>query len=103
MDFFIIKVTLDLKNHLKREMVVSFKEKTHKVIFKYERLPAFFFVCGITGHQIIDCEALGELSEEGYKDIDEQDLSYGMWLRDSPLPKFFEEQRSKEASSGTCM
>ncbi|XP_058748819.1 uncharacterized protein LOC131621797 [Vicia villosa] len=100
--FLRIRVTIDLNNPLKRGTVVRFKDKTHRVHFKYERLPTFCFICGRIGHQLKDCEALGDLSEEGFEDLDEQELSYGMWLRASPLPKVFEDQKSKEGSSGTC-
>lgn len=100
--FLRIRVTIDLKIPLKWGRVVRFKEKTHIVYFKYERLPTFCFVCGRIGHQLKDCEALKEPSEEGFEDLDEQELSYGMWLRASPLPKVFEDQKSKEGSSETC-
>ncbi|XP_058765441.1 uncharacterized protein LOC131638928 [Vicia villosa] len=100
--FLRIKVKIDLNNPLKRGTVVRFKEKTHRVYFKYERLPTFCFVCGRIGHQMKDCDALGDLSEEGFEDLDEQELSYGLWLRASPLPKVFDDQKSREGSSGTC-
>ncbi|XP_058742109.1 uncharacterized protein LOC131614556 [Vicia villosa] len=89
--FLRIKVTMDLKQPLKRGTVVKFKEKILRVHFKYERLPTFCFVCGRIGHQLKDCEALGDISEGGVKDIEEQDLSFGLWLRASPLPRAMEE------------
>lgn len=48
-------------------------------------------MCSRIGHQIKDCEVLGDLSEEGYEDIDEQRLSYGQWMRVSHILKAFEE------------
>src|SRR3954471_16744334 len=75
--FLRIKVTLDLKLPLKRGTVVKFKEKNLRIHFKYERLPTFCFVCGRLGHQMKDCEAVEDLSEEGYEELEEQDLSYG--------------------------
>ncbi|XP_058754368.1 uncharacterized protein LOC131627544 [Vicia villosa] len=100
--FLRIKVTLDLKAPLKRGTVVKFKEKILRVHFKYERLPSFCFVCGRIGHQMKDCEAVEDLSEEGFEELEEQDLSYGLWLRASPLPKMGEEQTKRDSSSGTC-
>ncbi|XP_058752316.1 uncharacterized protein LOC131625473 [Vicia villosa] len=100
--FLRVKVTLNLKDPLKRGTIVKFKEKNLRVHFKYERLPTFCFVCGRMGHQMKDCEALEEFTEEGFDEIEEQDLSYGQWLRASPLPKMSEESRKKDSSSGNC-
>ncbi|XP_058749288.1 uncharacterized protein LOC131622280 [Vicia villosa] len=100
--FLRVKVTMDLKQPLKRGTVVKFKEKVLRVHFKYERLPTFCFVCGRIGHQIKDCEALGDISEEGFEDIEEQDLSFGLWLRASPLPRVVDEPQRRDSSSGTC-
>ncbi|XP_058776207.1 uncharacterized protein LOC131650519 [Vicia villosa] len=100
--FLRIKVTLDRKLPLKRGTVVRFKEKNSKVFFKYERLPTFCFICGRLGHQLKDCEAVGELSEEGFEELEEQDLSYGVWLRASPLPRIPEEQKKKDSNSSSC-
>lgn len=83
--FLRIKVAMDLKQPLNRGVVVRFKEKTLRVHFKYERLPMFYFVCGRIGDQLKDCEALGDMSEEGFEDIKEQDMSFGLCLRASPL------------------
>lgn len=72
-----IKVLIDLNLPLKREIMVKFKEKNLRVHFKYERLPTFCFVCGRIGHQLKDCEALEDLTEEGFEELEEQDLSFG--------------------------
>ncbi|KAI5424796.1 hypothetical protein KIW84_030835 [Lathyrus oleraceus] len=45
------------------------------------------------GTMLIDCEAIENLSDEGYEDVDEQNLSYGLWSRVSPFRKVFEEAR----------
>lgn len=39
--FLQIKVTMDLKDPLKRGTLVKFKDKNIRVHFKYERLPTF--------------------------------------------------------------
>ncbi|XP_058727051.1 uncharacterized protein LOC131598472 [Vicia villosa] len=100
--FMRIKVKIDLKKALKRGTVVRFKEKNLRVHFKYKRLPTFCFVCGRIGHQMKDCEEVGYQSDEGYENLEEQDLSYGAWLRVSPLPRIQEEQKRKESNSNSC-
>lgn len=83
--FLCIKVTLNSRLPLKRGTVVRFKDKILKVFFKYERLLTFCFVCGRFGHQLKDCDDVGELSEEGFEQLEERDFSYEAWLRASPL------------------
>lgn len=100
--FLRLKVTMDLKLSLKRGTVVRFKDKNLRVHFKYERLPTFCFVCGRLGHQLKDCEASGDLNDKGFKDIEENDLLYGQWLRASPLPRVNEDVRKKESDSSSC-
>ncbi|XP_058734335.1 uncharacterized protein LOC131606068 [Vicia villosa] len=100
--FLRVKAKIDLKQPLKRGTVIRFKEKNLRVYFKYERLPTFCFVCGRLGHQIKDCEEIENLGEEGYEDLEEKELSYGAWLRASPLPKAVEEQKRKESNSSSC-
>lgn len=100
--FLHIKVTLDLKGLLKRGAIVKVKDLNLKVHFKYEKLLTFCFVCGRLGHQMKDCEALEDLPEEGFEEIEEQDLSYGQRLRASPLPKISEDQKKRDSNSCTC-
>ncbi|XP_058774390.1 uncharacterized protein LOC131648672 [Vicia villosa] len=100
--FLRIKVTLNLKEPLKRGTIITFKEKHIRVHFKYEILPTFFFVCGRMGHQIKDCETVEDLNEEGYEELEDQDLAFGQWLRASPLPKLNEEFNRKDSSSSIC-
>ncbi|XP_058733455.1 uncharacterized protein LOC131605074 [Vicia villosa] len=100
--FLRIKVTIDLKLPLKRGIVIRFKDKNLRVHFKYERLPTFCFICGRLGHQLKDCEVTGELNEDGFDDIEEQDLLYGQWLRASPLPTVNDDFKKKDTSSSSC-
>ncbi|XP_058784267.1 uncharacterized protein LOC131659014 [Vicia villosa] len=100
--FLRIKVMVNLKEPLKRGTVVTFKEKKIRVHFKYERLPTFCFVCGRIGHQIKDCEAVEELNEECFEELEEQDLAYGQWLRASPLPKLMDDGKRRDSSSSLC-
>ncbi|XP_058752497.1 uncharacterized protein LOC131625674 [Vicia villosa] len=100
--FLRIKVLINLKEPLKRGTVVTFKDKKIRVQFKYERLPLFCFVCGRMGHQMKDCEVVEDLNEEGFEELEEQDLAFGQWLHASPLPKITDEGRRKESSSSMC-
>ncbi|CAI8583488.1 unnamed protein product [Vicia faba] len=93
---------MDLKKPLKKGTMVKFKEKNLRVHFKYERLPTFYFVCGRVGHQLKDCETLEDPNEEGFKKIKEQEISFGQWLRASPLPKIVEDHKKMETSSENC-
>ncbi|CAI8619014.1 unnamed protein product [Vicia faba] len=45
---------------------------------------------------------LGELSEEGFEDLEDQDLSFGTCLRASPSPRVQEEMRKKDCTSSSC-
>ncbi|XP_058755552.1 uncharacterized protein LOC131628740 [Vicia villosa] len=93
---------MDAREATERETLVKVKDKNLRVHFKYERLPTFCFVCGRLGHQMKDCESLDDLTEEVFEELEEQDLSYGQWLRASPLPKMNEDQKKGDSSSGTC-
>ncbi|XP_058746370.1 uncharacterized protein LOC131619274 [Vicia villosa] len=100
--FLRLKVSMDLQKPLKRGAIVKFKEKNLRVHFKYERLPTFCYIYGKIGHQLKDCETLEDMNKKGYEDMDKQELSFGHWLRASPLPKLGEDQKTKDSSSGTC-
>lgn len=58
--------------------------------------PTFCFVCGRMGHQMKDCEVVEDLNVEGFEEFEEQDLSFGKWLRASLLPKIGEELKKKK-------
>lgn len=100
--FLRIKMTLDLKKPLKRGTMVQFKEKNLRIHFKYEILLISCCVCGIIGHQMKDSDTIGDLNEQGFEELEERDLSYGAWLRASPLPRVQDEQRKKESNSSSC-
>lgn len=50
-----------------------------------------------------DYEEVGDLSEEGFESLEEKDLSFGAWLRDSLLPRVQEEQKRKDSTSSSCI
>lgn len=43
-----------------------------------------------------DCEVVEDLNEEGFKEFEEKELSFGQWLRPSPLPKIGEELKKRD-------
>ena len=47
------------------------------VQFKYERLPNFWYRCGLLSHALKDCPEAGERNTLGEK----EELQYGAWLR----------------------
>lgn len=85
--FMRLKVQVDLKKSMKRGTIVRYQGKDLKVFFRYERLPAFCFICGKLGHQMRECDDSENPDDEGYEDVEEKDLPFGPWLRASPLPK----------------
>lgn len=97
--FIRFKVSLDLRKPLMRATLIRFQERSLRIYFKYERLPTFCFSCGKIGHQVKDCETLEGKDEEGFEDIEEIELSFGPWLRASPLPKTNFEQRVEQSPS----
>jgi hypothetical protein len=99
--FLRVKSSIDLRKPLKRGTVVHYQDRNLKVYFKYERLPNFCYVCGRIGHQIRDCDEIGDKEGESYEDIEESELAYGLWMRASPLPRMTNDQW-KESSSSNC-
>ncbi|KAL8148422.1 hypothetical protein AgCh_005694 [Apium graveolens] len=74
-----IRVTLNVQKPLKRRVKIKREGDGRSwVNFKYERLGAFCFVCGILGHSKRDCSIVDANS---YKVVDR---AYGVWLRTPP-------------------
>lgn len=74
--YFRIRVTLSLKDPLKRKMKIRMRDGTaHWVSFKYERMNIFCFCCGMLGHSDAFCR---KAYEEG---IEPKDNPYGSWMR----------------------
>lgn len=99
--FLRVQASVDLRKPLKRGTVIRYQGRNLWVYFMYERFPTFCFGCGKIGHQLKDCEDAEEQEEYGYEEVEEKELSYGPWLRASPLPKNSSDQQ-KESSSGNC-
>lgn len=85
--FMRVKVSIDLKKPVRRGTVVRFQGNDLKVFFRYDRLPAFCFICGKLGHQMKECDNSESCEEEGLEEKDDRDLPFGPWLRASSLPK----------------
>lgn len=99
--FLRIKISLDLKQPVKRGTVIRFQGKDLKVFFRYERLPAFCFICGKLGHQMKECDEEENNEDKDYEETDERDLPFGPWLRASPLPRQTIDPK-KEPIQGSC-
>ena len=57
--FLRIKVSIDVREPIKRRMKIKKPSgDCFWVNFKYEKLPTFYFFCGIIGHAERDCEKL---------------------------------------------
>lgn len=81
-----VKVQIDITTPLK--IGVNVEQKNSEPVwipFKYERLPTFCYVCGTLGHMRRECDFVEEVCE--IKDLPEERLSFGDWLRASPLKK----------------
>ena len=71
--FIRIKVNLPLEKPLRRcGKVASLEGESFCIQFRYERLPVFYFMCGVMGHD-----------ERHYKKngLPNQTLQYGEWLK----------------------
>ena len=73
-----IRVAIDVRSPLKRRMKIKKQGSDWTWInFKYERLPTFYFFCGIIGHNDRFCEKFFYCKERP------TELPYGAWLRGS--------------------
>lgn len=66
-----VRVHFDVRLPLKKHKMLRKRDgSVTKIVFKYERLPSFCFVCGIIGHMDKHCPkiyALNEVEEEPEK------------------------------------
>jgi hypothetical protein len=78
-----VKIRLDLSKLLARGRVLNLNGSTTWIAFQYERLPKFFFQCGVIRHG-----AAGGLSKRGNPNQGEQKkVQFGTWLRASLIYK----------------
>ena len=77
-----VRVKIDVTKRLVRGKKISSEGGEPKwVNFRYERLPNFFYRCGLLSHSLKECS---EGWIPGDKDGESQ-LQYGAWLRGEPL------------------
>uniref|UniRef100_A0A803Q9W4 Reverse transcriptase domain-containing protein n=1 Tax=Cannabis sativa TaxID=3483 RepID=A0A803Q9W4_CANSA len=83
--FLRIRIGIDVSQPILRGQTVTFPWMSDELWldYRYERLPDFFYECGIIGHVFDKCPSFLEKLDEGK----EPDLPYGPWLEGSPLPK----------------
>nr|POE71106.1 hypothetical protein CFP56_27111 [Quercus suber] len=76
--FLRIQVDIDITKPLMREKMIRIEEMEDVwVFFKYERLPTFFYRCGILGHQECECQGINK----GCFHTNDDMLQFGPWLR----------------------
>lgn len=59
-----IRVTLDVRKSLKRQKKCIENGELKIVGFKYERVTTFLYLCGILGHNGVNCENLFEMESD---------------------------------------
>ncbi|KAL0458051.1 UNVERIFIED_CONTAM: hypothetical protein Slati_0432300 [Sesamum latifolium] len=72
-----VRVSLDIRRPLQREMRLRIAGNQFMVTLTYERLPNFCYRCGALGHIVRDClQGLDDTTP-----MKETELPYGPWLR----------------------
>ena len=73
-----VRVMINITKLLKRGSKIAVTGQGSKLeIFKYERLPNFYYICGCLDHQELDCEEFVRMKINGGKATCE----YGPWMR----------------------
>ncbi|KAL8462731.1 hypothetical protein ACS0TY_033667 [Phlomoides rotata] len=81
-----IKVRVDFRKPLRKGILLEMREaKQAWVEFKYERLPSFFYLCGLLGHMRWECDFIN--GDEELEGIPEEKLLFGEWMCASPMQK----------------
>ncbi|KAK7844675.1 uncharacterized protein CFP56_010616 [Quercus suber] len=82
--FLRVRVRMDVTKKLIRGKKINIEGGESKwVFFKFERLPNFYYGCGLLNHAIKDCpEGWAEKSK-----LEESNKQYGAWLRGDPWRK----------------
>ena len=96
-----MRITINVTKPLKRGSKVTLPDGASILaIFKYERLPDFYYVCGRLDHQESDCDIVIKIRKDGGKAKRE----YGPWMSISSnvfLPKTDEIQKENSFISVT--
>ncbi|KAJ4846112.1 hypothetical protein Tsubulata_033990 [Turnera subulata] len=86
-------VLLNVEKPLRKSLSIRKERGTIvEVVYRYEGIPNFCYLCGKLGHDLKECECRGEDSD------DEENTSFDEWLCASPLKPYSIRQ---EASMGT--
>lgn len=72
-----VRVNLNVHKPLLRGRMLKVKDKTHWVVFQYEKIPWFCFSCGVVYHGVLGCSKRNHMKDVGEKLKKE----YGPWLR----------------------
>ncbi|KAJ4839692.1 hypothetical protein Tsubulata_006580 [Turnera subulata] len=77
------RVNMQVDRPIRKSLTIR-KGKGEKVavIFRYEGLPNFCYLCGKMDHQLKECDRRSEESD------DEEQVNFGEWLRASPRKPF---------------
>jgi hypothetical protein len=60
-----VRIIIDLSKPLDRGRKINIKHKSTWVAFKYEKLPNFFYACGVVSHGKMGCKAEGDQGDGG--------------------------------------
>ena len=76
-EFLRVKIKLDMSKPLAQGRMLKIKDKSVWIAFQYEKIPNFYFRCGIIQHGVIGCLQSGRRRSlrEGAEN------QYGSWLR----------------------
>ncbi|KAL8461739.1 hypothetical protein ACS0TY_033007 [Phlomoides rotata] len=77
-----VRVQVDIRKLMKQGTKVEINNTSLWIPFKYECLPAFYYVCGMLGHMKRECD-LGEDCED-IRNIQDDKLPFGEWMRATP-------------------
>lgn len=79
--FIRVRVQIDITKPLRRVLLVKFFTQDEDAIWLpllFERLPEFYYCCGMIGHAYKDCEIM-------HYDAKEDNFGYGAWLKASTM------------------
>ncbi|KAK9174640.1 hypothetical protein WN944_029677 [Citrus x changshan-huyou] len=79
--FIRVRVRIDITKPLRRVLLVKFFTQDEDAIWLpllFERLPEFYYCCGMIGHAYKDCEIM-------HYDAKEDNFGYGAWLKASTM------------------
>ncbi|KAL5854858.1 hypothetical protein ACOSQ4_004660 [Xanthoceras sorbifolium] len=83
--FIRVRATIDISRPLKRGLRIQLEDSCEEqtLLLRYEKMPEFYFVCGMIGHSSRECPSL-ETSADG---LLHDNHKYGTWLRANSPPR----------------